>query len=70
MVAASQDRGHRGDDTAGRGGQAKRLRDIRHADDAFYARTVDEASDQRVRDQRQVAGANATLPTPKEGLVD
>lgn len=50
--------------------RAKRLRDIRHTDDAFYARTVDEASDQRVRDQRQVAGANATLPTPKEGLVD
>lgn len=46
--------------------RAKVLRDIRHADDAFYARTVDEAADQRARDQQRVAGAETALPAKKQ----
>ncbi|MEJ9079301.1 relaxase/mobilization nuclease domain-containing protein [Gordonia malaquae] len=51
--------------------RAKHLRDVRHATDDFYTRTVDEAADQRTRDQRRATGAEATLPAPTTtGFVD
>ncbi|MEJ9078416.1 relaxase/mobilization nuclease domain-containing protein [Gordonia malaquae] len=46
--------------------RAKRLRDIRHATDDLYARTVDEAAHQRVRDQQRAAGAEAVLSATKQ----
>ena len=48
---------------------AKRLRDVRHATDTFYARTVDEAAEQRARDQRLV-GESAPKTTKTTGFVD
>lgn len=50
--------------------RAKHFRDVRHATDDFFVRTVDEAAEQRVRDERRAARAESALPTPKTGLVD
>ncbi|WP_440711942.1 relaxase/mobilization nuclease domain-containing protein [Gordonia sp. FQ] len=51
--------------------RAKVLRDVRHATDDFYARTGDEAAEQRARDQRLVGeSVPKTTKTTTTGFVD